>query len=127
MLIFLLDEHVSSEVARQIASKRPEIGVVALLEWEGGVYCGIDERLWLSAAYEQRLTLVTYDRRTIQPLLTLLGDRQETHGGVILVDNRSIAQSNIGGLVNTLIQLWDLAANDDWTDRVMYLRAAESS
>ena len=38
MLSFLLDEHVSPDVASIILRLRPEIQAVSLLDWQGGSY-----------------------------------------------------------------------------------------
>ena len=56
----------------------------------------------LKAAAVERLTLVTYDRRTITPLLKVWGEAGLEHGGVVFVDNHTIASSDIGGLVKAL-------------------------
>jgi hypothetical protein len=40
---------------------------------------------------------------------------------VILVDDRTIAQNDIGGLVRSLVTLWNREKNLDWTDVVIYL------
>ena len=122
MLSFLLDEHVPLDVTRQLRSKRPEIPVIPLQEWEHGVHRGVDEALWLDLAREQCLTLITFDRRTIEPLLRSLGDRQISHGGVVFADDRTLAQGDIGALIRALIELWDSAGDEVWTDRVSYLK-----
>ena len=46
----------------------------------------------------QGLTLVTYDRRTIPPLLKTWADESRTHGRVF-VDEKAISPADIGGLV----------------------------
>jgi len=40
MLSFLLDEHVSPEVAVIVRRSRPEIPVFALLDWQEGIWIG---------------------------------------------------------------------------------------
>ena len=59
----------------------------------------------LLEAAKQRLTLVTYDRRTIPPLLKSWAEAGRAHGGVTLVDDKTIAPSNIGALVWALAEL----------------------
>jgi len=124
VLRLLLDEHVSPRVARGLRAKRPAIRVVTMQEWEGGAHLSERDELLLSAAREQRLTLVTYDRRTIAPLLKAWGEQGIPHGGVIFVDERTVSPSDIRGLVNALGQLWKAQHTMDWLDRVVYLTRA---
>jgi hypothetical protein len=57
----------------------------------------------LTAALEEGLTLVTYDQRTIVPLLMRWRAEGRDHAGVILINRQSIAQADIGGQVRALI------------------------
>jgi len=78
----------------------------------------------LLEAAKQRLTLVTYDRRTIPPLLKLWAEEGRSHGGVIFVDEKTISPADIGGLVRALISLAREVGEVDWTDQVYFLRSA---
>ena len=85
----------------------------------------MDDRVLLRVAAEQELSLVTYDLRTIPPLLFFeWGQAGISHGGVVFVDERSMAPNDIGGLVRALIGLWDSESDFDWRDRLVYLRLA---
>jgi hypothetical protein len=66
--------------------------------------------------------LVTYDRRTIPPLLKTWAEAGQHHGGVIFVDEKTISPSDIGGQVLALTALAREAAAWDWTNRVCFLR-----
>lgn len=121
MLRILLDEHLSPKVARQMARRQPDLAVVSLQAWRGGAFLQARDEAMLAAACEEGLTLLTYDLRTIVPLLKSLGERGISHGGVILVDDRTIPQNNIGGLVRALERLWNGHGHLDWTDRVTFL------
>lgn len=123
MLSLLLDEHLSPAIARQLRSRLAEIRVLSLREWEAGAYLQAADDAVLVAAGRQQLTLVTYDQRTIVPLLKAWGERGLTHGGVILVDTRTLAPSDIGGLVAALTLVWERFGRDEWTNRVVYLTA----
>jgi hypothetical protein len=46
----------------------------------------------------------------------------DNHSGVVFVDHHSIPSSDFGSLVRSLIALWDATSQENWTDRVMYLR-----
>jgi hypothetical protein len=121
VLRLLLDEHVAPEIAEQLPVHLPGVVVVALQDWEGGAYRGASDPDLLTAAAAQQWTLVTYDRRTITPLLKVWGEAGISHAGVIFVDERTLAQNDIGGLVRSLLRLWAAQASLDWTDRVVYL------
>jgi hypothetical protein len=71
--------------------------------------------------------LVTYDRKTIPPILVEWGASGISHGGVLFVDNRTIASNDFGRLVRTLIYYWDQEHENDWTNRVGFLPAPQLS
>lgn len=83
---------------------------------------GLGDDLILIAATETCLTLVTYDLRTIPPLLVEWGEIGKSHGGVIFVDDQSIPSNNFGTLVRALIWLWDRNYNLDWQNRLVFLQ-----
>jgi hypothetical protein len=83
---------------------------------------GQSDSVCLQQAARQGLTLVTYDRRTIPPLLKNWGEEEQEHGGVLFVDERTIPPSGHGGLVRVLSDLWGETAKWDWTDRVCFLQ-----
>ena len=76
----------------------------------------------LKEAARQGLTLVTYDCRTIPPLLKTWGESGRDHGGVIFVDEKSISPADIGGLVRALNMLIREQGKMDWKNRVCFLR-----
>lgn len=119
MLRYLLDEHISPEVARGVSASRARIPIVSLAKWQGGGYLGVNDRVLLRAAAEHSFTLVTYDLRTIPPLLYEWGQAGISHGGVVFVDERSIAPNDIGGLVRALAGLWESEKTFDWQDRLV--------
>jgi hypothetical protein len=122
MLRLLLDEHISPEVALGIRRRNRSVPVFPLAEWEGGSYLGQPDPASLGAAATQGLTLVTYDRRTIPPLLKAWAEEGRGHGGVIFVDEKTISPADIGGLVRALAQLARETSGWDWADRVCFLR-----
>lgn len=127
MLKLLLDEHISPDVAsglrrRNRASAVHSLVIHGMAEWEGGGFLGKEDSACLLEAARQRLTLVTYDRRTIPPLLKLWAEEQRSHGGVIFVDEKTISPANIGALVRALTQLSKETGKWDWADRVYFLR-----
>jgi len=122
MLKLLLDEHISPEVADGLKRRNRSLVVHWMAEWENGNFLGQEDSACLLEAASKRLTLVTYDRRTIPPLLKTWAEEARKHGGVIFVDEKIISPANIGGLVWALIHLFKETGRWDWTDRVYFLR-----
>lgn len=122
MLRLLLDEHVSPDVADGLRRRTKSLEVHALGEWEEGRLLGQSDETILAVAAAAKLTLVTYDLRTIPPLLKMWAESDRHHAGVILVDGKTISSSDIGGLVQALGKLAREAATWDWTDQVIFLR-----
>jgi hypothetical protein len=122
MLKLLLDEHISPEVADGLRRRNRSLVVHCMAEWENGNFLGQEGSACLLAAATQRLTLVTYDRRTIPPLLKTWAEAGRKHGGVVFVDEKAISPADIGGLVWALVHLFKETGRWDWTDRVCFLR-----
>ena len=122
MLKLLLDEHISPDVADGLKRRNRLLEVHCMTEWENGDFLGQEDSACLLEAATQRLTLVTYDRRTIPPLLKTWAEEGRKHGGVIFVDEKTISPADIGGLVRALIAIFKETGKWDWTDRVYFLR-----
>ncbi len=122
MLSFLLDEQISPEIAKQIKNKRKEIIIFSIQSWHQGDYLGVGDETILTVAASEQLTLVTYDQRTIPPILSKWGQANINHAGVIFIDYRSIPPNNFGALVRAIIWLFDTQSNLDWQNRVIYLQ-----
>lgn len=123
MVKLLLDEHISPEVANGVQRRNRSLVIHSMVQWEHGNFLGKEDSVCLSEAAKQRLTLVTYDRRTIPPLLKLWAEEGRSHGGVIFVDEKTISPADIGGLVRALVSLVDDAGEIDWTSQVYFLRS----
>jgi len=144
MLSLLLDEQISPQVVASVSALRAGAGaagpsvqslyvqslyvqslyVQSLYAWRGGALTGTDDALVLQGAAEDGLTLVTYDLKTIPPVLAEWGASGRSHGGVIFVDDRSIAPSDFGGLARALLACLEAQGAWDWTDRIVYLKPA---
>ena len=122
MLKLLLDEHISPDVANGLRRRNRAIDVRYMVEWEDGRFLGQEDSACLREAAAHGLTLVTYDRRTIPPLLKTWAEEERTHGGVIFVDEKTISPADIGGLVWALTRLAKETGNWDWTNRIYFLR-----
>jgi hypothetical protein len=124
MLSLLTDEQISYVVAVQVNAKRPDIDIVSMRSWQGGAFAGVDDEPMLMAAHQAGLTLISYDQKTIPPILLNWGATGQDHAGVIFVDNFTIAQGDLGGLVRSIIQHWDETKDWEWMNRIDYLRPA---
>jgi hypothetical protein len=122
VLKLLLDEHISPDVAEGLRRRNRRLVVRYIAEWEGGDFLGRDDSACLEQAARQGLTLVTYDRRTIPPLLKTLAEEERTHGGIVFVDEKTISPADIGGLVRALKQLSKETGRWDWSNRIYFLR-----
>lgn len=122
MLKILLDEHISPAVADSLRHRRRLTMVFCMTEWEEAEFLGRQDSDGMQEAAAQGLTLVTYDRRTIPPLLKVWGEEGRKHGGVIFVEEKTLSPSDIGGLVRALSSLLQETSEWDWTNRVCFLR-----
>ena len=122
MLKLLLDEHISPDVAEGLRRRNRRLVVRYIAEWEGGDFLGRDDSACLQHAARQGLTLVTYDRRTIPPLLKTWAEEDRNHGGVVFVDEKTISPADVGGLVRALKQLLTETGRWDWSNRIYFLR-----
>ena len=122
MLKLLLDEHISLGVAEGLRRRHSQIFIFCLADWEQGALLGQTDAACLLQAATQHLTLVTYDRRTIPPLLKAWGEQGQDHGGVIFVDEKTIPPPDTGGLIRSLSELRRNSSGWDWTNRVCFLR-----
>ena len=122
MLKLLLDEHISPDVANGLRRRNRAIEIRYMVEWEDGYFLGQEDSAYLREAATQGLTLVTYDRSTIPPLLKTWAEEERTHGGVVFVDEKTISPADIGGLVWALTRLARETGNWDWTNRIYFLR-----
>lgn len=122
MLKLLLDEHISPAVAEGLRRRNRSLTVLCMAAWEQGEFLGQQDAVCLQQAVAQGLTLVTYDRRTIPPVLKVWAEEGRRHGGVIFVDEKTISLADTGGLVRALSDLARTTARWEWSDRVCFLR-----
>ncbi len=120
-LQLLLDENMSQAVAAQIRSHRPGLIVESVHDWQGGVFEGRADEALLQAARAEALTLVTYDQKTIPPLLSKTSSMGESHSGIVFVDYYTVPSNDFGALTRALISLWEQFGNEDWRDRIRFL------
>ncbi len=127
MLRFLLDEHISPEVCSIARGRRSAIEIESIHEWREGSLRGKDYHVVLRAATKARYALVTYDLRTMPPLLREWAARGESHQGVVFIDELSCRARDGGGIASALVRVWDGMSDFDWTDRVTFVAKAAGS
>lgn len=121
MLRYLLDEQISPVVADGVQRRDSRIRIASVQRWRNRELPGSRDADLLIAADTERLTLVTYDLRTIPGLLRSWAELEMPHSGVIFVRRRMIAENDFGGLVSALVELWRVARNVGWRNRVAFL------
>lgn len=121
MLHILTDEQIAPGVAAAAKKRCRDIQIVPLFEWLDGHFIGTSDEEILKEAARQSMTLLTFDLKTIPPLLRSWGERGIDHGGVIFVDNKSFAQNDLNGIAKALVELWNLHGQLDWKNRCFFL------
>lgn len=121
MLRLLLDEHLSPDIASAIQARHSDVVIDSLLHWQQGVFLSTDDSIILTTAHRHGLTLVTYDQKTILPLLVAWGEAGTLHAGVIFGSHRTLPTADIGGIARALVRLWREQAELDWSNRIVYL------
>jgi hypothetical protein len=101
--------------------RKEPLEIRCMVDSENGYFLGQEDSACLREASTQGLTLVTYDRRTIPPLLKTWAEEGRTHGGVVFVDERTISPADIVGLVWALTRLAKETGNWGWTNRICFL------
>lgn len=107
-----------------LARECPDVRAIHLRDWQSRRLLDAPDADVLEEAAREGWTLVTYDLRTIVPLLRHWAEMSRQHAGVILVDDATIASHNVGPLAVALTRLWEAEGKADWTNRIQYLRRA---
>jgi len=67
---------------------------------------------------------LTWECALARCLLRQWAEQGVDHSGVILVNERTLPQNDVGGLFAALCAVWRAHGDWDWTNRVIYLRSA---
>ncbi|MSQ14704.1 MAG: hypothetical protein EXR50_02430 [Dehalococcoidia bacterium] len=117
----LLDANISPSVAAQLLTGG--IDAIALRDWHDGSYrTAADDQVLVDAAVEGRV-LVTYDLKTVPLLLKEWPETRPHHGGVVLIDEKTLRPIDVGGILKALQTLVREHADEEWRDRAVFLRA----
>jgi len=119
MLRFLTDSHVPPAIS-QAARKLGSLEITPLREWHGGIYLHEHDPKLLALAWDERLTIVTYDVNTFPLHVKARLESGLDHAGVVYVSAR-YRQNDIGTIARGLVQLWKAEHAADWTNRIYFL------
>jgi predicted nuclease of predicted toxin-antitoxin system len=76
----------------------------------------------LRVAHAAGYVLVSYDTKTLPSHVRDFLERAEPFSGVILVNSRTIAHQDIGGLARALVRLVNESGEQSWTNCTHFLR-----
>jgi predicted nuclease of predicted toxin-antitoxin system len=119
-LKYLLDENISPVVAQQIRQKQTDLPVESLHEWQDGNLMGRPDSSVLRAAHEAGMVVVTFDTQILSELYFWF-DGARPFGGLLFVDNKTIASNDFGALTTSLIAFWNIHQEEDCANRLAYL------
>jgi hypothetical protein len=68
--------------------------------------------------------LVTRDVRAIHPLIVSWGATGRSRAGVVFVDDNTIPERDLGGLVRVILGRWREGGHESWENRVEFMRSA---
>ena len=122
-LRLLLDENIAPVVARQIQAKSPTAEVESVFTWQGKAYVGAPDPVLLSAAHQDKRTLITYDTQMLSEWSELLTG-EIPFSGVVFIDDHTLPSSDFGGLVRVILGFWEREKEADWLNRIAFLTAA---
>ena len=116
----ILDEHISSDIAHGLL----EVGIdaVEVSNWLGGTMRSTADDRILAIAAEEHRVLVSFDVNTIPPLINVWSAQGKLHAGVILISRKTFRQNDVSGILRSLRALIADKGNDDWQDRLEFLR-----
>jgi hypothetical protein len=97
------------------------MSIISMHEWRDGSFLGSQDEVFLPEASREGLTFVSYDQRTIRPLLKRWGEAGVHHAGIVFVDEKTIAPQDFGRLVTSLCGVWQSERRASWANRVVYL------
>ena len=119
MLRLVTDSHVPPAVAKA-ARKLAGLEITPLRDWHGGQYLNESDARLLALAWQDRVTLVTYDLNTFPLSVKERLEEGLSHAGMIYVSAR-YRQNDVGGIARGLLKLWRAERHQDWINRIRFL------
>jgi hypothetical protein len=119
VLRLLTDSHVPPAVC-EAARKLEPLDITALRTWHGGVYLHERDARLLALAWEDSVTIVTYDVNTLPLVVKERLESGLSHAGMVYVSAR-YRQNAVGAIGRGLAKIWRSEMSLDWTNRVRFL------
>jgi hypothetical protein len=116
MLRFLTDSHVPPAVALA-ARKLGRLQITPLREWHGGIHLHEEDPRLLQLAWDEGVTIVTYDLNTFPLHLKKRLEMGLNHPGVVYV-SAPYRQNDAGGIARGLVHLWN--GRKDFDRRIVF-------
>jgi hypothetical protein len=108
-------------IAREARQKCPGISIISIHDWRDGCFLGSQDSVFLPEASKDGFTFVSYDQKTIRPLLKNWAETGVHHAGFVFVDEKTTAPQDFGRLIRSLCQLWRSQRRASWENRIVYL------
>ena|ERR1041385_5280068 len=119
MLQIVTDSHIPLAVTTA-ARKLAAIKITPLRDWHGGIYLHDADPRLLALAWEERITIATYDVNSFPLFVKSRLEAGLSHAGMIYISAR-FRQNDVGGISRGLVKLWRAEKKLDWTDRIRFL------
>ena len=120
MIRLVADGNMSRRFVSACLSLQPGFPILHIAVWLDGKHRISKDPVLLAALREHGIALVSFDRRTMARHAGQLTREGAGHAGVILF-RRSVSQMDYGKQSRLLVDLWRVAADWDWADRIEYL------
>jgi len=119
----LLDVHIPAAGVEALRRKCPGLDVAHLSKWQrGGLREAEDSELLAQCTKDERM-LVTYDLATIPALLNVWAEEGRDHGGVLLVDAKSLRPEKVGAVAAAIGSMLQELWGQETRNLVRFLRA----
>jgi len=118
----LLDGHIKKAAVPALRSRCPDVEVVHISHWQGGLFRTAADADILTACFHESRVFVTYDQRTVPGLLRRWAAEERPHAGVIFGDSDSVPPNNPGAVAAALSALIQEVSGSDLTNVIRYLR-----
>ena len=119
MLRLVTDSHAPPSSALT-ARKFVAMDIMPLRDWHGGIYLDESDERLLALAWDERVTLITYDVNTFPLAVKERLEAGLSHAGMIYV-SAHYRQNDVGGIARGLVKLWRAEGSLDWTNRIHFL------
>jgi hypothetical protein len=120
-LRLLTDENTSHRLVSACRRLVPEFPIIHIVNWQDGIWLGLDDLALLLSCAEASLILVAFDRSTLAWHAGQLLRAGYDHAGLILFRG-TVRSSDYGYQSRLLTGFWQNEGGAwDWQNRIVYL------